>query len=87
MPPAAAVAVRHVVPLSSETCTTSPVPSGSLNVPEMVCAATLVTKSVALDPDVSREGDAGDMPDEHDCDVIFAQPGEREIQHISRPGS
>ena len=52
--PAAAVAVSHVAPLSSDTFTTSPAPSGALSVPEMVWVATLVTKSVALDP-VSAE--------------------------------
>ena len=52
--PAAAVAVSHVAPLSSDTFTTSPAPSAALRVPEMVWAATLVTKSVALDP-VSAE--------------------------------
>ena len=52
--PAAAVAVSHVVPLSSDTFTTSPAASAALRVPEMVWAAVLVTKSVVLDP-VSAE--------------------------------
>ena len=54
VPAAAVVAVSHVVPSSSDTCTTSPAPSGPLNVPEMVWVATSVMKSVELDP-VSAE--------------------------------
>ena len=52
--PAAAVAVCQVVPPSSDTFTTSPAKSAALSVPEMVCVAVLVMKSVALDP-VSAE--------------------------------
>ena len=52
--PVAAVAVSHVAPLSSDTFTTSPAASAALRVPDMVWAAALVTKSVALAP-VSAE--------------------------------
>ena len=48
--PAAAVAVSHVVPLSSDSFTTSPTPRGPFRVPEMVWLAMLVTKSMGLDP-------------------------------------
>ena len=54
--PAAAVAVSHEVPLSSDTFTTSPAASAALRVPEMVWAAVLVTKSVALDPVSAEKG-------------------------------
>ena len=45
-----AVAVSHVVPPSSDTCTKSPTARVPLNLPDMVCAATLVIKSVVLAP-------------------------------------
>ena len=86
MAPAAAVAVSHVAPLSSDTCTTSPAPSAALSVPEMVWAATLVTKSVALDP-VSAEKatvlTTRSRRDHAERDVMLAQPGQREVQLIS----
>src|SRR4051794_1438225 len=48
--PAVATAVNQEVPLLMDTLTESPAPRAALNVPEIVCAATLVTKSEALDP-------------------------------------
>ena len=44
--PTVVVAVVHVLPLSSETSTLSPVARLALVVPETVCAAVLVMKSV-----------------------------------------
>ena len=52
--PTVAVAVCHVVPLSIDTLTTSPLASAAPRVPVIVWAAVLVTKSVALVP-VSAE--------------------------------
>ena len=94
--PAAAVAVSHVTPLSSDTFTTSPAPSGPLRVPEMVWAAMLVTKSVALAP-VSAEKatvltTSVDVREQQDRDIVLAEPGQPEVQLISheaddrRPG-
>ena len=82
MAPAAAVAVSHVAPLSSDTLTTSPAPSGPLKVPEMVWVATLVTKSVVLDPVSDEKATVLTSRQQKDCDVMFAQPGEPEGQLI-----
>ena len=43
-------ATLHVLPLSTLTSTTSPILVTALKVPVIVCSATLVTKSVVLDP-------------------------------------
>ena len=48
--PTAALATAQVEPLSSDTLTSSPASRLALNVPLMLCAAVLVTKSVALVP-------------------------------------
>ena len=49
--PTALLASVQVAPLSTLTLTTSPIAVGALNVPLIVCAATLVMKSVALAPE------------------------------------
>ena len=58
--PAAAVAVSHVAPLSSDTFTTSAAASAALRVPEMVWAARVGDEIGGARSRVGREGDGAD---------------------------